>query len=592
MFFRKPKWHKDWKIAQKAFDQQDYPHAVHHLGAVLLEDQANEQALKLLNRIIGRVEAPEELVPVSERMWTGDGAMKAYIHAYCGEYDTATMLLAQIIHTSPGSPFLAWLADWLEQAQNLDPVALVGVLTLLNQKYGIKSVLSPNDPAVPYLERIAAQPADLPADHELIYHYVFNQGIFLRRLGKFDQAINLLKTHYDAHPNQMVGTVLATTYKFIGQLDVAWQLNRDVLALPQGEVDLNIEILLELGDTALDLTRLDEALTYYEQALSTEPDQSHAVPLRLYTQYLITGDPQWKTQLADYAAANPQNPSATGALEQLSAHDLYRDYLEFDYEAILNAIRQIERPTEAGKKLRIEFDVSALEAPSAFLAAERHLSALGFDPVEIKIENVMRMQQPDPRQPLVEVEYTLWDYDGVNATPAVPPPADHVAQAIAELAQRPFNIRNWPYHARKIAEQLGDEALDDVLRVMVHPPANPAEVAFWDWMHYVQIAAALTLVYMGSEPWADSRRRQTLRALALGPLDWTVEAAIIALVQAAREDSTSREDVIALFRTLVDQLPDHGMIPYKGALMANVMRIPALPREMAQHILQAFKARD
>lgn len=592
MFFRKPKWHKDWKIAQKAFNQQDYPHAVHHLGAVLLEDQANEQALKLLNRIIGRVEAPEELVPVSERMWTGDGAMKAYIHAYCGEYDTAAMLLAQIIQASPGSPFLAWLADWLEQAPEVDPVTLVGVLTFLNQKYGIKSVLSPNDPAAPYLERIAAQPADLPADHELIYHYVFNQGIFLRRLGKFDQAISLLKTHYDAHPNQTVGTVLATTYKFIGQLDVAWRLNRDVLALPQGEVDLNIEILLELGDTALDLTWLDEALAYYEQALSTEPDQPHAVPLRLYTQFLITSDPQWKAQLTDYATTNPQNPSAAGALEQLSAHDLYSDYLEFEYEAILNGIRQIERPTAAGKELRIEFEVSALEAPSAFLAAKRHLSALGFDPVEIKIENVLQMQQPDPRQPLVEVEYKLWDYDGVNATPAVPPPADHVAQAIAELARRPFSIQNWPYHARKIAEQLGAEALDDVLRVMVDPPANPAEIAIWDWLHYVQIGAALTLVYMGSEPWADSRRRQALRALALGPLDWAVEGAIIALAQATREDSTAREDVIAIFRTLADHLPDHGMIPYKNALMASAMRIPALPREVAQHILQAFKARE
>src|SRR5262249_61765955 len=88
---------------------------------------------------------------------------------------------------------------------------------------------------------------------------------------------------------------------------------------------------------------------------------------------------------------------------------------------------------------------------------------------------VAAIPDPDPRLPVDAVRYRLWDYQGTDAKPGLPPPSEHVRQAIAELAHGPFNRLRSFARASRVAEQLGAQALPDILATMVHPPPLPPD---------------------------------------------------------------------------------------------------------------------
>jgi len=50
-------------------------------------------------------------------------------------------------------------------------------------------------------------------------------------------------------------------------------------------------------------------------------------------------------------------------------------------------------------------------------------------------------------------------------------------------------------------------------------------------------------------------------------MDWTVGAAIITLMQVAREEPSAVPDIAALYCELLDALPEPGSIPYLDVLL-------------------------
>jgi hypothetical protein len=160
--------------------------------------------------------------------------------------------------------------------------------------------------------------------------------------------------------------------------------------------------------------------------------------------------------------------------------------------------------------------------------------------------------EPDPRQPRRPPARPLWRYRGTLVEPALPPPSDTAAERIRQLAHPAWDHPPAVYDA---AVGLAALDLDDLLGLLVHPPAPPATplgsaLAAHDptlWVRSVQVWACLGLLHHRTdEPWPDSTRRQVLVELAWGVEDWTTEAALFALVTVAWVDPDVRADVAGI----------------------------------------------
>jgi tetratricopeptide (TPR) repeat protein len=261
--------------------------------------------------------------------------------------------------------------------------------------------------------------------------------------------------------------------------------------------------------------------------------------------------------------------------------EAYLSYLPEPSDATVNLLRQVaERRAPINQ---FEIELSSLESPSARLAVELYqIEHFGRGKLSVRIEQV---QQPDPRLPAGPVDFVLWRYEGTDPRPAVGPPSDDVARAVAVLAAEPFHADWWWEQASEFADTLDRGDLNDLLGTMVHPPPRPEAFPIWVWLQRVQLAAALVIAHLGPG-WEGSPRQRVLFSLARGPMDWTVEAAIVALAQIARREPATLVSIAALYLELLQSLPSPGGIPYLRALLACAQRLPAPDRALQDMVEQ------
>jgi tetratricopeptide (TPR) repeat protein len=233
---------------------------------------------------------------------------------------------------------------------------------------------------------------------------------------------------------------------------------------------------------------------------------------------------------------------------------------------------------EEGPIDEFNLGLSHLEAPSGRLAWQLY-QAESRRPARFNVE-VAEIQQPDPRLPSGPADFVLWRYDGPDPQPALEPPASGVAQAVAVLAARPFHAADWADVGRKIANRLGASSVRDLLAVMTFPPPRQPPFTTWVWIQRSQVAAAFIIAGLDTA-WPGSQRKRALFSLARGPMDWTVEAAIVALAQVVREQPRAARDVAALYLELMYALPSPGAVPHLRALLTCAARVPSPPKELA-----------
>ena len=89
----------------------------------------------------------------------------------------------------------------------------------------------------------------------------------------------------------------------------------------------------------------------------------------------------------------------------------------------------------------------------------------------------------------------------------------------------------------------------------------------------MQIASALTLAALDRGWDALSTRRRALYSLALGPVDWSVTAAAIALAHIARTEPATGQDVLNLFAYLRQQAGRVGYTTYAAPLSMIWLRL-------------------
>jgi len=104
---------------------------------------------------------------------------------------------------------------------------------------------------------------------------------------------------------------------------------------------------------------------------------------------------------------------------------------------------------------------------------------------------------------------------------------------------------------------------------MLYPPPLPdLGIDPLAWVARVQIAAALTIGHL-DQGWQGSVRQRALYSLALGPVDWTVDAALVVLGWLAHNDPQIRPDVLSLFAYLETQIPKEGYTCFEYPLVCS-----------------------
>jgi hypothetical protein len=231
--------------------------------------------------------------------------------------------------------------------------------------------------------------------------------------------------------------------------------------------------------------------------------------------------------------------------------------------------------------------VSSLEAPSNQLAFALAFAAQGLD-ISVNFQ-VAAVPEPDPRQPVDAIRYRLWDYQGTTAKPALPPPAERVSQAIAELASSRFNREGSFARASYVAGELGPAALPDILAVMVHPPKLPAGRDALEFTRRIQLEA-MHVAAQVDEGWLGSARRMALMSVLFGPMDWATNAAIDVLAFLAQRHPALAYDIHKSFEYLEQKRPGSGHCCWLTHLYRRWQWLPLLHDKEREELQAKLKA--
>ncbi len=544
----------DLAAARQALERNDLPGATRLVAAALGDDPNRSDALGLLEEIVEAAEDPTDLLPGDDLPETSSmRAVAAYIHAHQGELVAAIDGLLAVILERPDVLYIDWVLGWLQRPEvsgRLDMEKLTEFVGGLIEQWPV--LTSPHGGGRDTLTRMPmfiqmvrrTQPADS--------HFLAVSVNLLGRLGSLDEALRLAREAYEMDPGLATANALASTLAARGEIEPALQAYRD--ALERDPTDL--ETRCHMADLLVNTGRIPEALEVYSDILERDPTQETALPSYYFVRFMEAGADQWRDQLLDLAAEQPENERAQRLAQQATP---FLGYLPDPPDLTANL-----RPTGQGDD---RVSLPHLEAPSNYLAFE------WMHRLEIK---VTKRQHPDPRLPRGRVDYLLWRYDGDCPRVALSSPSPDVSGAIAGLATQHYRLEAWWGLARKLARQLGPGAVNDLLATMVHPPGAGRMEHPAAWVYRVQVAVALTLAHL-DDGWHGSIRRRALLSLVNGPMDWTVDAALIALAALASDEEEAAPEILALFRKLRVETPGDGTCCYFAALMWSTLRLPDLP---------------
>jgi len=525
------------------------PHGAQHLANLLIVDPAHPRWRDLLDRYVAAAGAElAALVPDTRSRHASTEALRAWTWQVQGRRDEAVSRLVDVAQALGSAKMLhAWALDWLEAdgaIRSMSEAAglkLFGALLTLNPEAACAtaSQLASMRRWSALLERAATR----WDDSGLLR--MMRVGL-MRKAGLVDAALALagpLAKAVEFNDIAAIGLALRAQGRYVESAEAfghATQVDRG-----------NDAGFLEAGDSWLEARRWHEAIDAYEAAHKLQPS-SWAEGSMLYCRWQLEGDDPWRGRLG--AAATAGNTRA---------HELlFREAGEIDEsgDASANLLRQLrasrDAPPPGDADAPPVFTLSTLEAPSARLAIELELAALGRDPtVEIVVESVP--DTGDPRVPVAEVDYLLWKYDGLRAEPALAPPDAAVIALVAALAAQPFHPHdNWA-QASHVAARLGPASVEHLLSAMVHPAPVPPGKQALAWLPRVQMAAAMVIAQIDTG-WEGSLRRAALRSLLLGPGDWTTDTAISVLAWIARDEPAHAQDIERLFRQRAQHLPTQG----------------------------------
>ncbi len=566
---------EDIRLAEAAFKANDLQHAAFHAGCALAHDPMRAEWRNLLERISDVAPDPLQLAPLAKENYFATVAVRAYLLERLNRLGEALEVLFQVVLTKPDASYLDWAIEWLQKAEHRGKVPeqpLIGFYTqLLQQLPALQSDLRSGEATLqrlPLLIRTVLTPSPWGE------YLPFLSASLLRRLGEKDEALALARTAHAAAPSFETAVAVGSALQDLERPAEAIAVFREAERFrPQEE-----SIWLSLADLYWETGDPREAARQYERVLGKEPEHPWALPSWWVVQHELTGADEWRQKLETFAASHPDNQRAAMLMRRFLPY--FGSYLPDPSEAIINLTRDLAAAVEEGKELGLddpfEITVNYLECPSALLSVERQLRALGLN-VKPRLK-VGKIAEPDPRRLKARLEYRLWTYRDSEATPVLTPPSPEVAEQVADLARTPYSFEGWRAQARDASGCLREYPVNDILAVMTHPPEAPDGMRWWTWIYRLQVAAAMVLAGR-EDSWEGSERRRVLLSLARGPVDWSVEAALLALAGIAPEDPAAEREIAALHVELLRQAPREGYVCYLNTLCYCALQRPHLAEE-------------
>lgn len=520
-------------VVRLAIQQRDLPHAAHHMAGLLASDPLSHAHLELFGQLAGLAGAElVELFPMSKGVWFGTAACRARALALAGEHAEAVSLLCRIAVAMPSVPYLVWARAWpLPSAEQV--FASLQPLLQIEQEDTWKLALQT------VVDRALAA---YPEDAELAWL----GSIGARRSGDLQRAVELAQRSVSSAPSWMGYVTLANAHRALSRWDETEQAWEAALRIDPEDAS----VLLDWGDTLFERRKHAEARERYSQALQRRPGQPWAEASIRYLDWMA--DPttaRWR-DLSRWALQQ-----GTGRARWARARATpWLGYLPPPTDATARALDQSASPVALG--------VSHLEGPSVLWAAV--LAAPG---ITIQIGEI---PDPDPREPLVETDWTLWTWEHTQPRPALAPPAADVAAAVGELAACDYDAELWLGRATRLAHELGPSAIDDLLAAALHPPRAPEGIGVHRWLWRVQHAAAFVLA---AYPGWEGAHRNALWAMGGVRNDWLAIAALAAGLARAEADEHVAEDVLTLALTILKSPPGSGAFSTARAAWYAVLRL-------------------
>ena len=554
-------------VARAELDRDnDLAHGARHLANLFNFDPGNPGWMALFDQYFAKSNGSlETFIPRGETLYAATEAMRALIWQRQGRLAEAVALIVQVTSVTHPRYLHEWVLTWVEPNGAIESLTKDEALHLL-------ALALNNLPEA----RVATAAQVWQAQRwatvtERALQQVDADGITvmlragtLRKAGRFDDALAVVRPALEATPDWNKAVALGLILRRKGDLaaaadafEAAQRIDPDVMAT-----------FLEGGDTFFEAERWIEARSWYQRALAKDPAQEWAKPSDLFCEWKLTGDQALFDRVVELAKAGNGR-----------ANNLWRAAFDQPHEpqdASANILRQIRSRLDEFDKTEgghINLELSSLEAPSNGLAFALELAARGAD-LAVNFR-VAAIPDPDPRQPIDAIRYKLWDYQGTDAKPGLPPPSEHVQQAIAELAQGAFNRELSFARASRIAERLGPQALPDILATMVHPPPLPRARDALEFVPRIQLEAMHVAAQVDGG-WHGSQRRNALMSVLFGPMDWTTNAAIDALAYLAERNPAYAYDIHKSFQFLEGKCPTSGYCCWKNNLYHRWLSLPLL----------------
>lgn len=591
---------EDIQIAERVLAEGDFPHAAFHVAAALRTNPLREDWLELFDEIIEKCPEPETLVPRDEGEdgdWFGSVAARAYAHHRTGDLGRAFSSMSALIGAIPDTAYIPWLVEMLEDddriARECDPDDLVSLASSLIQNQAIDQ-LDP-DLRSEICDRLSGGLATLAEKHPEDEDLGFGRSLFLRRLGRLDEAESVAMSFFDRTPSWRTAIAVAMVHKERGDLDISLEWYDRAAALePENETTY-----LDVGDIQMDREHYREAAEAYDKACIIVDEHPWGYPSLLFARKMAGIDEEEnEAALIVYAGEHPENDRAQYLAEwaAMQGQERFVDFLPEPTEALINCAKQMlaEDVIDGGS---IQVRLSHLEAPSAVLAVEgtfRQLSRMCDQPALLDLE-VTEIPKPDPRKSPWNAPFKLWKYRKSQASPGLREPRPEVIGLVSSLAASPdYQLETWWQEAGNAVPSLRLSDTNDLVACLVHIPEPEVDLPFWNWILRVQMAAMFILARLHEDQDLASKKHP-LRVICEGVIDWPVIAAAVALRRLVDSRPELEIQVGNIYHALLMRRSREGACCFDLDVIRCYLSLPNLPedsRGALQRELDSLLAED
>ena len=572
-------------MALEAMEAKDWPEATYALSETYYDAPTHEDYLSLVERWLDTAPDPVGLLqPEGGSLSAQKVALLCEVHARQGRPDEAIALLARLLNAVPHARILQRVPRWLSDPQaraEVDSQALMGLLAAIGQAFlgdAIEDpdVLASTEQLVPWLEQVVSEREDVA-----LKSYAAN---LMRKLGHEARALEVARHAHAIEPGHRSAVVVALCQRSLGDLEAAYDAYRMALTYEPDDVSVR----LDLGDLLCEQGRVEEGMGWYLDVLRLQPDHGWALAQVAYWRYRRDGSVDDVLLLLSMAYQGSER-----------AHDLfsdvaqregpYRGFLPEPAEASLDVARQLAQRGEGDMS---SISVSVPEAASVQTVLGRMAKSLGAAPPTYSVQ---RVPEPDPRVPMRDVARALWRFEGDVAHPNVPAPSPtRWSSLVQKLAAETYFMPLWQaFCAGQTAQGLSQQDVHALVSLMVHPPSTPEGVPDARWIYRVQFAcAALMAQSVDPQTWGDSPQREAFHSIVFGPLDWSVDAAVVWFAQRALKlpvEHPMRKEVLDWLMVRMAAMPLGIHVSYIYALLSTLLRFEEVGKSLREDIEQTIQ---